>query len=90
MIELKMILIYLLGVNVIAFILMVADKQKAMKQQYRIPEHTLWLISLIGGALGSFISMNVFRHKTRHRSFVVGMPSLFIFHCIVLLYFFAS
>lgn len=88
--ELNTILMYIAGVNIITFILMGADKQKAIKQQYRIPERTFWLLSLVGGTLGSLIGMKAFHHKTRHRSFVVGMPLLLVFQCVVPLYFFMS
>ncbi|MBM7597744.1 uncharacterized membrane protein YsdA (DUF1294 family) [Virgibacillus halotolerans] len=88
--ELNTILTYVAGANIITFILMGVDKQKAIKHQYRIPERTFWLLSLIGGAFGSLIGMNVFRHKTKHRSFVIGMPILLIFNCIVVSYFFMS
>lgn len=84
------ILIYLLAVNLVTFIFMGLDKRKAIKHKYRIPERTFWLLSLIGGAVGSLIGMNVFHHKTKHRSFVIGMPLILIVHIILLLYFLMS
>lgn len=83
-------LLYLLTVNLITFAFMGLDKRKAIKHKYRIPERTFWLLSLIGGAVGSLIGMNVFHHKTKHRSFVIGMPFILIVHLILLLYFFVS
>lgn len=74
----------------ITFMLMGIDKRKAIKHQYRIPERTFWLLTLIGGAMGALIGMNVFRHKTKHRSFVIGMPLLLVFNCMVFLYLFVS
>ena len=50
------------------------DKYKARKRAFRIPEATLFIIAVIGGSIGSIIGMYAFRHKTRHRSFVYGMP----------------
>lgn len=70
--------LYFLGASAVAFILMGVDKQKAKKGQWRIPERTLWTLALIGGALGGWIGMRVFRHKTKHRSFIIGMPLLII------------
>lgn len=67
-------LLYILGVNLISFILMGIDKRKAIKKMWRIPERTFWGVSLLGGALGSLIGMNYFKHKTKHTSFTVGMP----------------
>ena len=65
---------YLAVINFIGFALMGIDKYKAKKRAFRIPEATLFIIAVIGGSIGSIIGMYAFRHKTRHRSFVYGMP----------------
>ena len=70
----QLLLIYLLIINAIGCILMLADKIKAKKNRWRIPEATLFLVAAIGGSIGSLIGMYAFRHKTRHFSFVFGMP----------------
>ena len=62
-------LIYLIAVNILAFILMYDDKRKAKKKERRIAEATLLLLSFIGGAIGLFIGMFKFRHKTLKLSF---------------------
>ncbi|MBP9995815.1 MAG: DUF1294 domain-containing protein [Lachnospiraceae bacterium] len=67
---------YLLIVNIIGFALMGIDKKRAIKRAFRIPEATLFLIAIIGGTIGSILGMYVFRHKTRHVSFVYGMPAI--------------
>ncbi|PAV30420.1 hypothetical protein CIL05_08075 [Virgibacillus profundi] len=84
----SVILVYLAGVNLITFFLMGLDKQKAKKHQYRIPEKTFWVLALIGGAVGGLIGMKFFRHKTKHSSFVIGMPLLIIFHAAIIIFFF--
>lgn len=76
--EMSMLLLYILGVNLISFVLMGIDKRKAEKKKFRIPERTFWIVSLLGGALGSLIGMNYFRHKTKHTSFKVGIPLLLL------------
>ena len=59
-------LIAFLGVmNLIAFILMGADKRRAERKRWRIPEKTLFLSAIFGGSLGSLLGMYFFRHKTR-------------------------
>lgn len=88
--ELNTVLPYILGVNLIVFILMGVDKQKAIKHQYRIPERTFWLLAVIGGSAGALIGMKTFRHKTKHRSFTIGMPLLLIVNAGVIAYFFFS
>ncbi|MBD5461835.1 MAG: DUF1294 domain-containing protein [Lachnospiraceae bacterium] len=69
---------YFIGINLIGFALMGIDKYKAKKRAFRIPEATLFIIAIIGGSIGSIIGMYAFRHKTRHRSFVYGMPFILI------------
>ncbi|MGY5861301.1 MAG: DUF1294 domain-containing protein [Candidatus Thorarchaeota archaeon] len=72
-------LFYLIAVNILAFILMWYDKGKAKKKERRIAEVSLLLLSFIGGALGLFIGMYKFRHKTLKRSFrAVAIIGLFV------------
>ncbi|SES97998.1 Uncharacterized membrane protein YsdA, DUF1294 family [Methanococcoides vulcani] len=71
-------LLYLFLVNAYAFWLMYSDKKKAIKNQYRIPEKTLFTWALLGGSIGSIMGMQKFRHKTRHPKFRIGMPLIFI------------
>ncbi|MCD8149137.1 MAG: DUF1294 domain-containing protein [Clostridiales bacterium] len=67
---------YLTAVNLIGFAAMGMDKHRAKKKRWRIPEVRLFLFAAIGGSLGSWIGMYVFRHKTRHWYFVAGMPAI--------------
>ena len=67
-------LIYLLIINAAAFILMLADKMKARKNLWRIPEKMLFLAAILGGSIGSLLGMYLLRHKTKHFSFILGMP----------------
>ena len=73
-----MILLYLLIVNAVAFLLMLADKQKARKKLWRIPESTLLLSAAIGGSIGALAGMYTFRHKTKHLKFTLGVPAILI------------
>jgi len=52
------------------------DKHKAKKKQWRIPERTLFLSAAIGGSIGAMYGMHLFRHKTKHKSFLFGMPAI--------------
>lgn len=70
----KIFLVYLILINAAGFLIMLADKHRAVKNKRRIPEKTLFLIALIGGSLGSNLGMRAARHKTRHLSFTLGMP----------------
>ena len=70
----KVLYIYLIVINVAAFLLMLIDKVKAKKNLWRIPEATLFLVAAVGGSIGSLLGMYTFRHKTKHIKFTVGMP----------------
>jgi uncharacterized membrane protein YsdA (DUF1294 family) len=68
--------LYLLITNIIGFLLMGVDKSRARRHAWRIPERVLFGASLLGGSVGTWLGMYVFRHKTRHWYFVVGMPAI--------------
>ena len=70
--------LYLLAINLTAFLLMGADKGRARRGAWRVPERSLFLPVLLGGALGGVLGMQVFRHKTRHWYFRFGFPLLLI------------
>ena len=63
---------------------MFIDKQKAKKHKWRISENTLILISILGGSIGSIIGMQLFRHKTKHVKFKLGLPIILIMQIILL------
>lgn len=70
----KILLVYLLLVNAAGFFIMLADKLKARRNQWRIPEATLMLVAAIGGSIGALAGMYTFRHKTKHLKFTIGIP----------------
>ena len=80
--------IYFLIMNIAGFFSMGIDKNRAKKNKWRIPEKRLFLIAILGGSLGSILGMQVFRHKTKHTSFKIGMPCIFILQVIIVTYFF--
>ena len=65
-------------INLIGFAAMALDKRRAIRHKWRIPERTLFLIALLFGSIGVLTGMYVFRHKTKHLSFVIGMPAILI------------
>ncbi|PEI91401.1 hypothetical protein CN679_14285 [Bacillus pseudomycoides] len=70
--------IYFIIINAIAFSLMGLDKQKEKKKKWRTPESTLFLAAAAGGAVGAWIGMYVFHHKTHKGKFVFGIPVLVV------------
>jgi uncharacterized membrane protein YsdA (DUF1294 family) len=77
---------YLL-MNVIGLLIMKVDKSRAKKRQYRISEKTLWLVAIFGGAVGATAGMKLYRHKTKHITFKVGLPLLAIAEIVLFSYF---
>lgn len=77
--------IYLCAINIIAIIVCAADKIKAQLNKWRISEKTLLAISVIGGALGMYITMLIIRHKTKHKTFMIGLPFLILVHVVAIL-----
>ncbi len=71
-------LIWCSVMSFICFMAMGIDKLKARAGKWRIPERTLFLLATMGGALGGMLGMLAFRHKTKHKSFVIGMPLLLL------------
>ena len=82
----KLLLIYLLLINAAGFALMLADKYKAKKNHWRIPEATLLGVALLGGSLGCLLGMHIARHKTKHIKFSVGLPLIFLAQALLLLF----
>lgn len=79
--------IYILIINVIAFLLMLTDKRRAVRGAWRIPEKVLFLSAVVGGSVGAIAGMWLFRHKTKHMSFKIGMPAILILQLAVVLSF---
>ncbi|GGA52339.1 DUF1294 domain-containing protein [Paenibacillus physcomitrellae] len=80
-------LVWFVFINFIAYLVMSDDKRRARERKERIPERTLFLLAVMGGALGVLIAMYTKRHKTRHGSFVVGIPLLLFLNAALYTYF---
>ena len=80
-------LIAFIIMNLAGLMIMGIDKRRAIKHEYRISEKTLWLVAVFGGAIGSTMGMQVYRHKTKHLQFKVGFPLLAVLEFILFIYF---
>lgn len=74
---------YLILINAAAFFLMLADKHKARKKKFRIPEATLMWSAALGGSIGALCGMYLVRHKTKHPKFTVGIPFILIVQILI-------
>lgn len=76
--NMKVLALYLVLINLITFAAYGIDKRKAQKNAWRIKESTLLLLAAIGGSVGALLGMQLFRHKTKHRQFTVGVPLILL------------
>ena len=74
----RLLIVYLVLINLLGYLLMGADKKRARRGGRRIPERTLLLIAALGGSAGVALGMAEFRHKTKHRRFAVGVPAMLV------------
>ena len=79
----KIIIAWLIVINIVALCQMAADKSRAKKGMRRIREKVLFLTAAIGGSVGAIAGMSLFRHKTKHMSFVIGMPAILLAQLVI-------
>jgi len=77
---------YFLIINSLAFVIAGYDKYVALKNRYRIPENTHFLLAAIGGSLGLLLAMLLFRHKTSKTSFIIKFSGIFLIQIVVLVW----
>ena len=78
--------VYIALMSALLLVMMKADKERAKRNKYRISERTLWMMAILGGAIGGVIGMQLFRHKTKHLSFRLGFPLLALLDVSVLVF----
>ena len=80
---LRLVTLYFILINIITFITFGIDKKLAKRNKNRVPESTMILLSALGGALGGFVAMYVFRHKTHKPKFFLTVPMLLVLHITI-------
>ena len=80
---LKVLLLYLAAISLTSILVTVADKRRARRRKWRVPEATLLLLSALGGSAAMFVTMKIIRHKTQHRKFMWGIPTIFVLQAAV-------
>ena len=83
----KYIIIYVIAINLIAFLAMYIDKRRARNASWRIKESTLFTLVLLGGGIGGIAGMYTFRHKTQKMQFVIGFPAILIVEIVCIIIF---
>ena len=79
----RLILVYLVIITVVTFFAYGIDKWKAQHKRWRIPESVLLGLAAIGGSVGAWLGMQVWRHKTQHKKFKYGVPAIFVAQVVV-------
>ena len=82
-----MLIYYLLAVNVLTFIVYGVDKWKAKRGRWRVPEATLMGLAALGGSVGAWLAIQLFRHKTQKKKFRYGVPALFVLQVAAVLFY---
>jgi uncharacterized membrane protein YsdA (DUF1294 family) len=81
------IILFLLGLNIVAFLAFGIDKYKAQHNMWRIPESTLLTMATLGGSIGALAGMKVWRHKTLHNKFRIGIPVIIVLQIMAIVWF---
>lgn len=84
--NIKILLLYLLIINVINLALFGLDKRRAKSGAWRVRERDLFLVAIAGGSLGGWLGMYLFRHKTQHLKFKLGFPLIILLQLGLLVY----
>ena len=84
--EIRMLLDYLIAINIMTLFAFGADKRQAQRGKRRVPERALFMLALCGGSLGAVYGMIGFRHKTRHWQFRVGLPLVLLVHAVLVVW----
>lgn len=79
-----LLIIYVAVMSLITFAVFGLDKYKAKTDKWRTPEKTLFILAILGGGIGAFLGMQIFRHKTQHKQFVIGIPLIMILQLILI------
>ena len=79
----KLLYLYFAAINILSIAVTVSDKRRAKKHKRRIRERTLFLFAFLGGSLSMYVTMCLIRHKTLHKSFMLGLPAIMILQAVV-------
>lgn len=84
----KLIIGFIISINMVAFLFYGIDKIKAKRDSWRIPEVNLLLLGLLGGGVGSLIAMTIFHHKISKKKFYIGVPIIILLNLMGFIYLF--
>lgn len=76
-------LFYLVVINLISIIVTISDKSRSKKNKWRVKEKTLFTLAILGGSVSMYITMRIIRHKTKHLSFMLGIPVIIVLQLLL-------
>lgn len=76
--------IYIVAINIIGYVVMGRDKRKAKNHEWRVKERTIFMIGFLGGCIGILLGMKYFRHKTKHKKFIYGIPLILSIQLLII------
>lgn len=79
----QLISVYIGGINLAAALVTVLDKKRARLNKRRVPEKTLWTLAVLGGSPAMLVTMHLIRHKTQHKSFMLGLPAMILIQLLL-------
>ncbi len=82
----RLVVYYLIGVNLLTFIAYGIDKYKARHKQWRITEASLLLLAILGGSPAALLAMRLFHHKTLHKKFRYGVPAILLIQLTIVIF----
>ena len=79
------IVLYIIIISIIGWVLPIVDKKRARNNEWRIREQTLFIVSALGGSMAMYVSMKKYRHKTKHKRFMIGIPVIMIVQVFIVI-----
>lgn len=76
--------VYLIIISIVGWVLPIVDKKRAKNNEWRVMERTLFIVSALGGSLAMYLSMKKYRHKTKHKRFMIGIPVIMIVQLVII------
>lgn len=86
----NIVFMYIAAISLISVVVCVYDKliSKLERVALRIPEKTLFILSALGGSVAMYITMQIFHHKTKHKSFMIGIPVIILLQAVAVICYF--
>ncbi len=77
--------LYFTFMSIVSAAVTIYDKRMAIYGKRRIPERALFALAILGGSVSMYLTMILIRHKTKHKSFMIGLPVIMILQASALL-----